>query len=126
MEATQKKIIENYIQAYNSFDVEGMIKDLHHDIVFENISNDQVNLTTKGIVEFKKQAELAKTYFTEREQKITSWNFLGNTVVITIDYKGVLAMGLPNGMSAGDTLQLKGQSTFEFNDGQLIKIVDKS
>jgi ketosteroid isomerase-like protein len=125
MEATQKKIIENYIQAYNSFDVEGMIKDLQQDIVFENISNDQVNLTTKGIVEFKKQAELAKSYFAQREQKITSWKFSGNTVVITIDYKEILAVDT-NGKKAGDTLQLKGQSIFEFKDRQLIKIVDKS
>jgi hypothetical protein len=74
----------------------------------------------------KKQAELAKSCFAQREQKITSWKFSGNTVVITIDYKGILAEEMPNGMKAGDTLQLKGQSTFEFKDRQLIKIVDKS
>ena len=42
---TRKEIIENYIHSYNSFDIEGMLGDLHEDVKFENISNGQVNLS---------------------------------------------------------------------------------
>ncbi|WP_262493508.1 hypothetical protein [Marinifilum fragile] len=28
-----QKVIENYIQAYNQFDIEGMLTDLHEDVV---------------------------------------------------------------------------------------------
>ncbi|WP_257791729.1 hypothetical protein [Pontibacter actiniarum] len=31
----KQQVIENYIRAYNAFDVEGMVKDLHQEVVFE-------------------------------------------------------------------------------------------
>lgn len=47
--AIYQKIIENYIDAYNSFDIDRMLSDMHKDIKFENISNGEVNLTTNGL-----------------------------------------------------------------------------
>jgi len=44
-----------------------------------------VNLQTVGIIEFKKQAESAKQYFTQREQSIESWEFDDLQVTIKID-----------------------------------------
>ena len=126
MDDNYKRIIESYIRSYNTFDVEGMIRDLHEAVVFENISNGRVELTTTGIEEFRKQAESAKDYFSERQQSIQSWNFEGNVVTIAIDYQAILAIDLPNGMKPGDTLQLKGQSVFEFKDRKIVKIQDKS
>jgi ketosteroid isomerase-like protein len=126
MQDIQKTTIENYIRSYNAFDVEGMTKDLHPDVVFENVSNGEVDLTTNGIGEFRKQAEMAKGVFTQREQKITSWNFNSDTVTIDIDYNGVLAVDLPNGMKYGETLRLKGQSVFTFKGGKISRIQDKS
>lgn len=54
-----QKVIENYIQAYNQFDIEGMLTDLHEDVVFENISEGILTLRTEGIDEFHTQAEKA-------------------------------------------------------------------
>lgn len=48
-----QKTIENYIDAYNSFDIDRMFLDMHDDIKFENISNGEINLATDGIVELK-------------------------------------------------------------------------
>jgi hypothetical protein len=45
--------IESYIRAYNGFDVEKMLSNLHENIEFENVSNGEVNLRTDGIAEFK-------------------------------------------------------------------------
>ena len=59
----RQKAIENYISTYNNFDVENMSKDLDENVVFRNISNGEVNLTTKGIEEFRNQAEQAKKLF---------------------------------------------------------------
>ena len=126
MKETQKTAIDNYIQSYNTFDIEGMIKELHENIVFENKTNGEVTLTTKGIKEFKKQAEAAKEYFKNRQQVVTSYKFSDNNVTVEIDYKAVLAIDLPNGMKAGDTLKLKGQSVFVFKDEKIISIKDKS
>lgn len=59
----KRKIIENFIHAYNTFDINGMLKDLHENIKFENISNEQVDLTTNGIEEFKKTSRIRKGIF---------------------------------------------------------------
>lgn len=126
MKAQQRQIIEHYIQSYNAFDTDGMARDLHEDIVFENVSNGEVNLKTEGITAFKEQAETARQYFETRQQMIEAWDFQDNHVIIDIAYRGVLAIDLPNGMKPGDTLQLQGQSEFIFKDGRIIKIRDKS
>ena len=122
----QKNTIENYISSYNEFDIEGMTKNLSEDVVFENISNGKVDVRTKGLIEFKKQAESAKQYFNKRKQTVESWQFEDSKVIIEIDYNAVLAIDLPNGLKIGDTLKLKGQSEFEFESGKIKSITDKS
>lgn len=72
MKEHQKQIIVNYIESYNEFDIKGMTKDLHKDIIFENISNGNVDLRTAGIKKFINQAESAKQYFKKRQQTIKS------------------------------------------------------
>ena len=49
MKEQQKRVIENYIKSYNDFDINGMTKDLTDNVVFENVSNGNVDLRTKGI-----------------------------------------------------------------------------
>ena len=126
MKAQQKSAIENYVQAYNSFKIEGMLKDLDPSVIFENISNGKVDLATDGVVAFKEQAEAAKSYFTKRKQTITNWVFADRVVTVDIQYEAVLAMDFPNGLKKGDSLQLSGRSVFYFKDGKINKIQDKS
>ncbi|UZR94191.1 nuclear transport factor 2 family protein [Chondrinema litorale] len=123
---TKKEMIENYIQGYNSFDVKVMLRDLHHDVVFKNIANGEVTLETEGFEAFKNQAEQAKSFFTEREQKIMSFDEKEDYIEIAIDYTGKLAIDLPDGLKIGDTLNLKGKSVFHFKDDKIITIQDIS
>ena len=122
----QQALIEAYIQAYNQFDVEGMTQNLHDQVVFQNVSQGEVDMNLEGKEAFQTQAEAAKAYFSERKQTITSWDFQDNQVTIDIDYVAILAMDFPNGMKAGDTLQMKGQSAFVFEGEKIIRITDKS
>lgn len=123
----QQRVIENYIEAYNNFDVEGMILNLHDEIEFQNSSNGVVNLEIHGKSNFQKQAEQATQLFTEREQKITDMQFTAdNEVQIHCDYRGVLAISFPNGLSRGDEIKLKGTSVFRFREGMIIFIKDIS
>jgi len=121
-----KEIIDNYIKAYNSFDIDKMISDMHDNVRFENISNGELNLTTNGIADLKNQAEQAKQYFKEREQKIIDIIFSKDQVEIDIDYKGILAIDFPNGLKAGDKIELKGKSIFKFKDNKIIEFKDIS
>jgi ketosteroid isomerase-like protein len=121
-----KQLVQDYIEAYNRFDVDGMVRHLHEDVVFRNVANGEVNLTTTGKESFRQQAEQAKQYFSQRQQRVTDWQVADNRVEVLIDYTVVAAMDFPNGLKSGDTLQLQGKSIFQFANGQIVSIEDIS
>ena len=121
-----KDIIDKYIQAYNSFEIDGMLALMHDDAEFKNISGGNINLTTNGIKEIRSAAEQAKSIFESRYQKINKYNFENNTASIEIDYEGVLSTDVPNGLKSGERLKLKGRSVFKFKDGKIVSHSDYS
>jgi ketosteroid isomerase-like protein/GNAT superfamily N-acetyltransferase len=121
-----QQLVQDYVAAYNRFDVAGMLAPLHDDVVFRNISDGEVSLTTTGKESFRQQAEQATRYFSQRTQRITDWQISGRRVEVTIDYQAVAAIEFPNGLQPGDTLSLVGRSVFEFEDGKIISITDFS
>ena len=124
MKNIHNQTIENYINAYNSFDIKSMLNDLDHDITFENISNGEVDLTLKGLEAFKKQAEQSALFFSKREQKIIGLAFENSKVVVNIDYTATLAQDLQT-LKAGEIIKLLGKSIFHFNkENKIIKIQD--
>jgi len=126
MKEHRKRIIENYVKSYNDFDLEGMIKNMDENIVFENVSNGEVEMRLIGLEEFTKQAQLAKQGFKERKQTIESWKFEDSKVSIDIKFEAILALDFPNGFQAGDVIELQGVSVFEFSKKKIKKITDKS
>lgn len=122
----REEIIKNYVDGYNSFDVSKMIKDFANEIVFENIQNAKVTMTLNGLDEFKIQAEMAKNYFSERQQKIKFFRHEREKSEIDIEYYGLLAMDFPNGMKKGDEIKLKCKSIFEFKNNKIIRLTDIS
>lgn len=44
----QKILIQNYIAAYNSFDIDGMLALVHPEVLFKNIADGQINAEAKG------------------------------------------------------------------------------
>lgn len=119
-------IINNYIAAYNSFDVDKMVADFDDAIRFENISNGKVDMTLIGIAAFKQQAEQAKRLLSERRQTIRSFIHEPSQTTITIDYFAVLAIDLPNGLKKGAELKLSGVSVFKFNGSKIVGLSDIS
>ena len=127
METTApKQLIEAYIEAYNRFDVAGMLAPLHEDVVFRNIANGEVNLTTTGKEGFRQQAEQATQYFSQREQRVTDWQVNDQQVEVAIAYSAVAAIAIGNGLQPGDTLQMQGKSVFQIENGKIISIEDIS
>lgn len=122
----RERIIRNYVEGYNQFDIDKMTTDLTTDIVFENIQRGEVNMTLTGITEFKEQAEQAKQYFSKRTQVITRFHHSDDKTEIEIDYYAVLAMDFPNGMKTGQELNLKGKSVFEFLHNKIFRLSDIS
>ncbi|MFA4134107.1 nuclear transport factor 2 family protein [Brevibacillus sp. BD137] len=108
------------------FDVEGMARLLHKDIVFRNYSNGELNTETKGIEAFRELAEKSAKIFSSRRQTILACLVMDDKAEVQIDYEGTLAIDLPNGLKAGDTLQLKGKSIFMIKEGKVSLIEDYS
>ena len=122
----KEKIIQNYIEGYNQFDIDKMIADFDESVVFENIQNGETNMTLNGIKEFAAQAEKAKEYFSARKQTITSLIQDEITAIVEIDYYAVLAIDFPNGLKAGQELNMKGKSIFQFSDNKIVRLADMS
>ena len=122
----RKKIIKDYINAYNNFDIEKMLTHLDEQIKFENISNGVTNMTLTDLNSFRKQAEQSKNLFTTRKQTIKSWTHQDNLTEIEIEYNAVLAIDIPNGLKKGDNLNLEGKSIFKFSGDKIIELTDIS
>jgi len=118
--------IERYIDAYNNFDIDRMTAELHSAIVFRNISDGEINLTTNGIEEFRAQAEKAAAFFNERKQTIAGLEIDDQKAEVSIKYVAILATDLPNGMKAGDKLDMEGRSNFLFKEGLIVSLDDVS
>ena len=123
---TYQKIIEDYIEASNNFDVENMLAVMHDDIKFENITDGHVTLTAHGRNELRQQTEKAVQMFEKWEQKITSVTPVNDQVEVDIYYHGILAVDLLNGLKAGDKIEQKGKSVFRFKDDKIIELKDIS
>lgn len=121
-----ESLIRNYLNAYNSLDVDGMTKLLHENIEFRNISNGVVDTETKGIDKFRALAEQSVKVFMQRHQTIKQITINDDQAEIEVDYEATLATDLPNGLKAGDTIKLKGKSVFRMKDEKLILIEDYS
>lgn len=127
MQASQRiQLINAYIAAYNAFDVDGMLKLLSPDVRFENWSGERLTAQASGIDEFRQLAEQARTMFSQREQRVTAVRESAGTVIVSIAYRGRLAVDVPDGPRAGTELALAGESEFTFADGLVAKIVDRS
>lgn len=122
----RERIIINYIEGYNQFDINKMVSDFDEDIIFENIQNGETNMSLIGLYAFRQQAEQAKMYFTERTQTINSFVHINDTSEIEIDYKAIIAMDFPNGLKKGQLLELSGKSIFEFSANKIISLKDIS
>lgn len=125
-ETEKKNLIENYVRAYNAFDVDGMLSNLHEEIAFKNISGGETTLELNGIEAFQDQARQVVGLFAEREQKITNFVCSEEFCEIEVDYSATLDSDLPNGLKSGDKINLKGKSIFHFADGKIIEIQDVS
>lgn len=118
MKQTKTEIIKDFINAYNSFDINAMIRTLHPEVIFKNIYGGEVTASTSGIKEFEKLAYQSASLFKQREQKIKILKEEGDIVSVEVDYNAIL--------SAGNVINLRGKSEYLFKDGLIFSITDES
>lgn len=126
MEQPGIDIVNKFIEAYNSFDIEGMLSLLHPDVDFINISGGKVDAVTSGKDEFGELARKSASLFAERKQKIISIEEAGSVVKTEIQYYAILAEDLSTGMKKGDHIEIRGRSEYNIKDNLIISIKDIS
>ncbi len=127
MDATQAEVlVDKYIEAYNGFDVPGMLACLHPDVQFEHSTNGDVTVRLDGKAAFEAQATRAAAWFMERTQHVTAFRWQDEQAEAAIDYFAITATDLPNGIKAGTILQFSGRSVFSFRDELIAFIQDFS
>jgi len=121
-----RSLVDQYLDAYNRRDVDGMLAGVHPQVEFKNISAGVVNASARGVAELRNLAQQSLSLFSERRQVIDSFEGQGSRAVASITFYAVVAKDLPNGLKKGQVLNLSGRSEFEFQDGAISKITDIS
>lgn len=112
------ELVNKYISAYNSFDLEGMLAVIHPNVVFENISGGHITARAVGISELRALAIQSQALFTSQRQVITNLSLDRDRAEARILFEGTFAADLPSGSKAGETLRLQGRTEFAFKDGK--------
>ena len=73
-------MIQRYLEAYNAFDVEGMMELLHPDVLFCHLFRNQITVTTRGKEEFRSVGGIRSHPFQEPKtgNSLSSGNPFGN------------------------------------------------
>ena len=123
-EQQARELIENYLEAYNLFEVGDMLACLHPDVAFENVSDGVVTHQTEGKAAFEVQANQATTLFMERNQHMLAFRFQNDHAEADIQFFAITAVDWPDSWKAGTILELTGQSVFTFRDSLIASIRD--
>ena len=121
-----RTIVEQYIRTYNAMDVNQMLSLFAEDCTFESVSNAGHSYKCVGKEQLRELATQSATVFEQREQKITNWIVGSDKVSVELEYHAVFAKDLPNGPKAGQKIDLRGMSVFEFRGSSIFRLVDYS
>jgi hypothetical protein len=126
MGAAMRNVVEQYLQAYNAMDVEGMLACMAQGVVFENFAGGTMTARATGKAELRAMALEAVKLFTHRCQTMTGYRESEGQAEVEIDFEGVWAVDLPGGIKAGDRISLIGRSVFRLEKGLIVYLADYS
>lgn len=124
IEEANVQTVLTYIDAYNRKDIDGMVACLADTVEFENLTDGHVTLKLTGKTAFQQQAEQAAQMVASRQQTLHERTVADDVVSAAISYKATLAVDLPDGKQAGETLLLKGHSVFVMKDRLIARLTD--
>lgn len=122
----KKEMIVSYIDAYNNFDIDGMLIHLSDDVKFKNTEGGVVTLQAQGIDGFRHIATETAKFFASREQQILEYDFTPNGVAVKINFEAVVGMDISERLKEGDSFELGGKTIFGFENGKISSIEDYS
>jgi len=119
-----KTIVQQYISAYNNFDIEKMVSLMHRDCIFESRVNNKVTLSTKGQTSFRQICNLSKKNYKFRKQVIEDFKEYENRVEVKLYFKATLAVDIPDLGKKDEQIAFETKSIFEFKNERIYKITN--
>jgi len=119
-----KTIVQQYISAYNNFDIEKMVSLMHRDCIFESRVNNKVTLSTKGQTSFRQICNLSKKNYKFRKQVIEDFKEYENKVEVKLYFKATLAVDIPDLGKKDEQIAFETKSIFEFKNERIYKITN--
>lgn len=123
-ERLPRKIIRDFIKASNINDINGLLKNLNENVIFEKRVNWKTEYETKGKSELKKYFESPKQEFCGRDLKIrSSWSFEGSIITIGIKYypSTIQKKGYEEDRSSQEYRRIK----FKIEDNSIVAIIEE-
>ena len=121
-----ENLIRRYVDCYNQLDTDGMLECISDDVMFENISNAGQSMQMRGRDAFLQVVEASASAFSYRRQNILNLICTENSAAAEVRFQGIAALNLPNGTKEGQSVDIRGVSLFEMEDGRLTRIADYS
>ena len=121
-----KAIIDQFLDAYNRFEIDGMVELVDPEIEFRNVSGGDLDTAAIGKDEFRELAEQSAFLFSSRKQTPTNFQLNDEVATVDIDFTGTLATDIPDGPKAGEELHVRGRSEFEFRNDKIYRLTDDS
>ncbi len=126
MDETNIELVNKFINAYNSYDVDAMLSLIHPEISFRNVFRGRVDVQAVGREEFKKFALRSARLFAERRQEIISLLVIQDRVIAEIKYHAIVAHNSSEGFKKGTSIDIDGKSEYSFRDGLISTILDET
>lgn len=121
-----RSVVEAYLEAYNRFDVEGMLRLMAPSVVFENYSGGILTARTEGIDQLGSMARQSAALFSERTQTLLSYTGSDTAGTARIRFEATLAVDLEGVGGAGTRMSLEGRSDFRFAGVRISYLADFS
>lgn len=121
----KRDLIVRYLQAYNCFDLDGMLTTLSDEIEIENVRKGKLESATKGIAAFSELTSKAALVFSQRTQTILELDEQEQMMCINVNYEATLAADLYMNEAdhkKGDTLILNSRCEFTFEENKISRI----
>jgi ketosteroid isomerase-like protein len=115
-------IIQQYFDAFNRFDVGGMLNLLDDKFKFYLFQNEVLNMEMKGKKQFRELAEPSRDYLSSREQIIISAREVKQGIEVTTSYTAMFAVDLPHNQKAGESTTRESKTIFSLKNGNILEM----
>ncbi len=112
-EATNNDVLGDYIEAYNSHDIDGMLEHMATDVRWMNIDGDELSIATTGKKEFRNIMEGYFEHFPTAQSTITGSQSVGDFIT-TIEQASWVWENTPRSQCA--------MAVYSFEDNLIVNV----